>query len=75
MLNGRNGTVTIFTDRGSRGGAAPKRQHVDKAMASARASQEALELADEAYKRARVARNELEHARGRWRAVAHLAVD
>ncbi len=66
MLKGQGGPVTIYTGRGIRSGPSPNRRHVDKARAAAQAAQEA-------FSRARVARNELEHARSRWRAVARLA--
>ena len=75
LLRGKRGSVTIYTGKGSRNCPFPKREHVDAAKAAAQEAQRALELAEEAFKRARVARNELEFARGRWRAVAHLAVD
>ena len=75
MLRGRQGSVTVWTGRGRRGGQPGDRRHVDKAKAAAQAAQEAYDRAEEAFKRARVAKNELEFARGRWRAVAHLAVD
>ena len=65
--------MTIRSGRGLRDCPPLKRRHVDKATAAAQASQERLERAEDAFKRARAARNELEQARSRWRAVAHLA--
>ena len=73
MLKGSQGSVTIWTGRGIRSCPPRDRQHVDAAMLAAQASQERLDRAEEAFSRARAARNELEHARSRWRAVASVA--
>ena len=73
LLRGRAGPVTIWTGRGDRNCPIPKREHVDAAEAALKAAQEAFERAEDDFKRARVAKNALEFARSRWRAVAHLA--
>jgi hypothetical protein len=76
MLTGRNGRpVTIWTTslEGRQSSDSPNRRHVDKAFSAAQAAQEALGLAEESFKRSRVAKNEILHARGRWRAVAGVA--
>ena len=75
ILRGRHGPVTFWTGVSSQGSEIPNRRHVDKATVAAQASQEAYDLSESAFKKARVKKNELAQARGRWRAVAHLAVD
>ena len=77
MLKGRRGgPVTIGTGRGHRPGCpAPNRRDLDPARAAAQEAQEEFERADDDLKRALATLNELKHARSRWRAVAHLAVD
>ena len=72
ILRGRAGPVSIWTGRAGQGGI-PDRLAVDKAEKFAQESQEAYDTAHDVFIKARVARNELEQARGRWRAVAHLS--
>ena len=72
VLRGRAGPVTFWTGRGGQGSGIPDRLLVDKASRAAQEAQEAYDTAHDVFKKARVARNELESARGRWRAVAHL---
>lgn len=48
-------------------------RHVDRALVAAQASQEAFERVEEDFTRALAAKNELEHAHSRWRAVARLS--
>lgn len=72
LLRGRRGAVTVATARG-RGGERAERRLIEAAEKSAQAGQERLDNAHEVFRRARVARNELEHARSRWRAVASVA--
>jgi len=71
LLRGRRGAVTVATARG-RGGERAERRLIDAAELAAQAGQERLDDAHEVFRRARVARNEREHSRSRWRAVASV---